>query len=98
MLISWSTAIASAVPRRLPALPILSNSHRQVKVRFGQEVGARAAWLPGFEFQTVTHTTGVIFGISRAVVTKRQFPQSRIFTRPEKPISLVPASLLFEMF
>ena len=26
MLISWSTAIASAVPRRLPALPILSNS------------------------------------------------------------------------
>ncbi len=48
-------------------------------MRFGQEVGARAAWLPGFEFQTVTHTTGVIFEDLARGSTKRQFPQTRIF-------------------
>lgn len=48
-------------------------------MRFGQEVGARAARLPCFEFQTVTHTTGVIFEDLARGSTKRQFPQSRIF-------------------
>ncbi len=47
-----------------------------------------------FEFQTVTHTTGVVFEDLACGGAERQFPQTRIFTRPEKPISLVPASLL----
>ncbi|CSP44860.1 Uncharacterised protein [Shigella sonnei] len=53
--------------------------HRQIKVRFGQEVSPRAAWLPGFKFQTITHTTGVIFEDLACGGAERQFPQSRIF-------------------
>ncbi len=53
MLISWSTAIASAVPDGFPLYRYFRiPSADQGALR--QEVGARAAWLPGFEFQTVT--------------------------------------------
>ena len=48
-------------------------------MRFGQEIGARTTWLPGFEFQAVTHTTSVIFKDFTRGGAERQFPQARIF-------------------
>ncbi|MOA22051.1 hypothetical protein D3C78_1425810 [compost metagenome] len=53
--------------------------HRQIEVIGGQEVGARAAWLPGFETQTVTHATGVIFQNFTCGGTKRQLPNAWVF-------------------
>src|SRR5690606_35677056 len=52
--------------------------HWQVKVRFGQEVGTRAAWLPGFELQAITHAARIIFKNFTRRGAEWQFPQSRI--------------------
>ncbi len=82
--ISWSTAIASAVPRRLPALPIFRiPSAGQGALRSGSRCPRR--WLPGFEFQAVTHTTSVIFKVSRAVVPNGSSHRPGFFTRPRSP-------------
>ncbi len=45
----------------------------------GEEVGARAAWLPGFEAQAVAHAAGVIFQNLARGNAERQFPHARIF-------------------
>ncbi len=83
-MISWSTAIASAVPRRLPALPNFRiPSAGQGALQSGSQY--QHAWLPGFEFQTVTHTTGVIFEISRAVVPNGSSHRPGFFTRRRSP-------------
>ena len=53
--------------------------HRQVKMRFGQEVGARAARLPGLKLQAITHAAGIIFQNFARGGAERQFPDARIF-------------------
>ena len=52
--------------------------HRQIEVRFGQEVGARAARLPGFKLQTIAHAARVIFEDLARGGAERQFPDARV--------------------
>ena len=52
--------------------------HRQIEVRFSQEVRTRAARLPGFELQAIAHAARVIFEDLARGSTERQFPQARV--------------------
>ncbi|AEW74584.1 hypothetical protein EcWSU1_03156 [Enterobacter ludwigii] len=52
--------------------------HRQIKMGLGQEVGPCTAWLPGFEFQAITHAASVVFKNFTCGGAKRQFPDARV--------------------
>ena len=52
--------------------------HRQVEMRFGQEVSARAARLPGFKLQTIAHAARVIFQNFARGGAERQLPDARV--------------------
>ncbi|MNT20268.1 hypothetical protein D3C72_1555720 [compost metagenome] len=53
--------------------------HWQIEMIGSQEVGPSTTWLPGFETQTVTHATGVIFQNFTCGGTKRQLPNAWVF-------------------
>ncbi|EJK89854.1 hypothetical protein UUU_29730 [Klebsiella pneumoniae subsp. pneumoniae DSM 30104 = JCM 1662 = NBRC 14940] len=52
--------------------------HRQIEVRFGEEVGPCSARLPGFKLQAIAHTAGVIFEDLAGSGAERQLPDARI--------------------
>ena len=56
--------------------------HRQIEVRFGQEVGTGAARLPGFKLQAIAHAAGVIFEDLARGSAERQLPYARILHAP----------------
>ena len=47
-------------------------------MRFGQEVGARAARLPGFELQAIAHAARVLFEDLARGGAERQLPDARV--------------------
>ena len=51
-------------------------------MRFSQEVGTRAARLPGLELQAIAHAAGVIFEDLARGGAERQLPDARIFHSP----------------
>ena len=83
-----STTVMSPVPRRLPALAIVSKSIGEVQVLGHQEIGRCAAGQPALELESVLHAAGMLLENLARGDAERQFPEPRTLDAAAHAIEL----------